>query len=124
MGDTDHAGYIPADAGSGPAVADRAPATHAGPDEADATDDAGHTGEVGAADDAAGAGARGRLPGDRPDDRPDDRTFGASTALSPELNRLAAHLDDLDELPVGDHVARFDAVHSELQDALASIDEV
>ena len=56
-----------------------------------------------------------------------ERSFGASSELPPEVNRIAAAaacLDDLDELPVGDHVARFDAVHSELQDALASIDEV
>jgi hypothetical protein len=45
----------------------------------------------------------------------------------PEVARLAATvagLDDLGELPVGEHVARYDAVHGELQDALASIDGV
>lgn len=33
-------------------------------------------------------------------------------------------LQDLDELPVGEHVARFNAVHEALTAALASIDEV
>jgi hypothetical protein len=32
-------------------------------------------------------------------------------------------LDGLDELPVGDHVEVFDAVHRALQDALATLDE-
>lgn len=33
-------------------------------------------------------------------------------------------LDELDELPVGEHVERFDAVHTELTVALSSIDKV
>lgn len=33
-------------------------------------------------------------------------------------------LHDLDELPVADHVARFNAVHESLTVALSSIDEV
>ena len=33
-------------------------------------------------------------------------------------------LHDLDELPVADHVARFNAVHESLTAALSSIDEV
>jgi hypothetical protein len=33
-------------------------------------------------------------------------------------------LQDLDELPVADHVVRFDAVHESLTAALSSIDEV
>jgi hypothetical protein len=42
-------------------------------------------------------------------------------------DRLAAAADrlaDLADQPVGDHVARYDALHGELQDALAAIDEV
>ncbi|MGH4014941.1 MAG: hypothetical protein ACRDSL_13675 [Pseudonocardiaceae bacterium] len=35
-----------------------------------------------------------------------------------------AGLQDLDELPVVDHVARFNAVHEALTAALSSIDEV
>lgn len=33
-------------------------------------------------------------------------------------------LEDLDELPTADHVARFNAVHVSLSAALSSIDEV
>ncbi len=33
-------------------------------------------------------------------------------------------LEDLDELPTADHVARFNAVHDSLSAALSSIDEV
>ena len=35
-----------------------------------------------------------------------------------------AGLQDLDELPTADHVARFNAVHDSLTAALSSIDEV
>jgi hypothetical protein len=44
-----------------------------------------------------------------------------------ELVRLAAAVAALDEiagLPVAEHVPRYDALHGELSDALASIDEV
>jgi hypothetical protein len=44
-----------------------------------------------------------------------------------ELVRLAAAVAALDEvtsLPVAEHVRRYDALHGELSDALASIDEV
>lgn len=33
-------------------------------------------------------------------------------------------LDGLDDLPVADHVERFDAVHTELTVALSSVDKV
>jgi hypothetical protein len=33
-------------------------------------------------------------------------------------------LDELDELPLAEHVERFDAVHTELTVALSSIDKV
>ena len=33
-------------------------------------------------------------------------------------------LEDLDEIPTADHVARFNAVHDSLSAALSSIDEV
>jgi len=53
---------------------------------------------------------------------------GAAAAdLPPEVARLAgavADLDDLGELPVPEHVGRYDAVHGQLSEALASIDEV
>jgi hypothetical protein len=35
-----------------------------------------------------------------------------------------ADLDQLDDLPVADHVARYDALHGTLSDALAAIDGV
>ncbi|MCW2499321.1 MAG: hypothetical protein JWN87_997 [Frankiales bacterium] len=34
-----------------------------------------------------------------------------------------ARLEGLEDLPVGDHVEVFDAVHRSLQDALATLDE-
>ena len=46
---------------------------------------------------------------------------------SPAVGRVdaaLAHLDGLDDRPVGDHVAAYDAVHRGLQDALAALDEV
>jgi hypothetical protein len=35
-----------------------------------------------------------------------------------------ANLDQLDDLPVADHVARYDALHGALSEALAAIDGV
>lgn len=40
------------------------------------------------------------------------------------VDAALAGLDDLDALPVADHVARFAALHDELTAALACIDEV
>jgi len=40
------------------------------------------------------------------------------------LAAAAAALDQLDGLPVADHVARYDALHGELSDALATIDGI
>ncbi|WP_424188351.1 hypothetical protein ACOBQX_09835 [Actinokineospora sp. G85] len=40
------------------------------------------------------------------------------------IAEAVAGLDGLDELPVDEHVARFDAVHVALTAALASIDKV
>ncbi len=40
------------------------------------------------------------------------------------VDTALATLDDLDALPVAEHVARFAALHDELTAALASIDEV
>jgi hypothetical protein len=40
------------------------------------------------------------------------------------VDQALARLDGLDDLPVGEHVAAFDAVHRALQDALATLDEV
>jgi hypothetical protein len=40
------------------------------------------------------------------------------------LGAVVGELNDLAELPVPEHVARYDALHGELAAALASIDEV
>jgi hypothetical protein len=39
------------------------------------------------------------------------------------VDAALARLDALDETPVAEHVAQFDALHRTLQDALAAIDE-
>ncbi|WP_197285122.1 hypothetical protein [Sciscionella sediminilitoris] len=40
------------------------------------------------------------------------------------LNAAVADTEGLGEVPVADHVVRFEAVHTALTDALGSIDEV
>jgi hypothetical protein len=40
-----------------------------------------------------------------------------------QVNEALVRLERLDELPVGEHVEVFDAVHRSLQDALATLDE-
>ena len=40
------------------------------------------------------------------------------------IDAAMAGLGELDALPVAEHVARFDAVHSALSDALSAIDKV
>ncbi|GGM79585.1 hypothetical protein GCM10012275_57780 [Longimycelium tulufanense] len=40
------------------------------------------------------------------------------------VDAALAGLVDLDTLPVADHVARFDAVHGALTDALSAIDRI
>lgn len=48
---------------------------------------------------------------------------GALTgALTGPLTRALAALDDLDALPVAEHVARFEAVHEEATRTLSTID--
>jgi hypothetical protein len=44
--------------------------------------------------------------------------------VTERLGAAAERLADLAEVPVTEHVARYDALHGELQDALAAIDEV
>ncbi|MGH3900072.1 MAG: hypothetical protein ACRDTA_17890 [Pseudonocardiaceae bacterium] len=60
------------------------------------------------------AGIPGAQPGEEVKSRPPPA--GVADAL--------ADLQDLDELPTADHVARFNAVHDSLSAALSSIDEV
>jgi hypothetical protein len=40
------------------------------------------------------------------------------------MRASVADLDRLDDLPVADHVARYDALHGTLSEALAAIDGV
>lgn len=73
-------------------------------------------------DPAEPPGAEADPPGwaDEPEDEPGE-------PVPPELVRLAAAVGALDEvagLPVAEHVPRYDALHGELSDALAAIDEV
>lgn len=39
------------------------------------------------------------------------------------VDAALAHLDGIEERPVGEHVSAYDAVHRGLQDALATLDE-
>lgn len=57
--------------------------------------------------------------------QPTPAQFSAPHAgIAEGLAAAAAGLGELDGLPVGEHVARFDAVHAILQDALTAIDSV
>jgi hypothetical protein len=47
-----------------------------------------------------------------------------SAAAIAALQDSVADLDQLDDLPVADHVARYDALHGTLSEALAAIDGV
>ena len=48
---------------------------------------------------------------------------GAPTVVG-ALAPSAAALEELDSLPVTEHVARYDAMHGELSEALAAIDGI
>jgi hypothetical protein len=48
----------------------------------------------------------------------------AAPAVVDDLTAAAAALGELDGLPVADHVARYDALHGELSEALAAIDGI
>lgn len=80
------------------------------PEEQAAPPDSGAAGEAG--------GAAVAPPVDRasePETTSEDPTVGRLTGV---LAQLAA----LDELPVGEHPDRYDALHSELTDGLAAVD--
>lgn len=74
----------------------------------EAVQSARSAGSEGVSDEFAGEETDEALGGDIPD------------RLADEVAGLA----ELVELPVADHVERYDALHGELQDALASVDEV
>jgi hypothetical protein len=68
----------------------------------------------------AGSDAGGEAGWGEPDEEPGE-------PVPAEVARLAAAvaaLDELTSLPVAEHVRRYDELHGELSDALASIDEV
>jgi hypothetical protein len=46
-----------------------------------------------------------------------------ATDGDPRVDAALERLDALDELPVSEHVAQYDALHRTLQDALNTIDE-
>jgi hypothetical protein len=46
----------------------------------------------------------------------------AAPAEAVDVEAITAQLDALDELPVSEHVAVFEAVHRSLQDTLAAVD--
>jgi hypothetical protein len=52
-----------------------------------------------------------------------DGEIAEGTAGDPRVDAALERLDALDELPVSEHVAQYDALHRTLQDALATIDE-
>jgi hypothetical protein len=49
---------------------------------------------------------------------------GAEPEVAGALAGSAAALEELDGLPVAEHVARYDALHGELSEALAAIDGI
>lgn len=63
------------------------------------------------------------MPAPPPSHGPDHNTEGGDAALRAAEEAVAA-LDGLAELPVTEHVGRFDLAHAALTEALASIDKV
>lgn len=57
---------------------------------------------------------------------PTSNPAGADSAVSTvaAVQASVADLEQLDDLPVADHVARYDALHGTLSEALAAIDGV
>ena len=65
-------------------------------------------------------------PAGGPAGNPAGNPAGAGSAASTvaAVQASMADLDQLDDLPVADHVARYDALHGTLSEALAAIDGV
>lgn len=55
---------------------------------------------------------------------PDADFSHVETPAVARAEQAVAALDDLDQLPITEHVGRFDAAHAALAEALASIDQV
>jgi hypothetical protein len=68
----------------------------------------------------------GNPPGNPPAGNPAGHPAGADSAASTvaAVQASVTDLDQLDDLPVADHVARYDALHGTLSEALAAIDGV
>ena len=63
-------------------------------------------------------------PPNRPVPGPPPAQGGSAESTVAALRAEVAELDRLGDLPVGEHVARYDALHGTLSDALAAIDGV
>src|SRR5690349_9959396 len=74
----------------------------------------------------APAGTPASGPAGNPAGTPAGNPAGADSAASTvaAVQASMADLDQLDDLPVADHVARYDALHGTLSEALAAIDGV
>jgi len=72
------------------------------------------------------AGTPASGPAGNPAGTPAGNPAGADSAASTvaAVQASMADLDQLDDLPVADHVARYDALHGTLSEALAAIDGV
>ena len=68
------------------------------------------------------AGGPAGTPAGTPAGNPAGADSAASTVAAVQASM--ADLDQLDDLPVADHVARYDALHGTLSEALAAIDGV
>ena len=73
---------------------------------------------------AAGNPAGSGPAGSGPDGSGSEGTGPDGAAAVVALRDSVAALDQLDDLPVADHVARYDALHGTLSEALAAIDGV
>ena len=51
-----------------------------------------------------------------------DQTAGDNTVDTSDIDEAIAGTENLDTVPLTEHVGRFDAVHMALNDALTSID--
>ncbi len=93
--------------GAQPGASESRPAgqAHAGPPSADRRQDGGS---------AVGRTAAG----------PDVGREDAATAVEQSIHAALAGLDGLDDLAVGEHVQRFDAVHTALTEALTSAENM
>ncbi|GAA3389742.1 hypothetical protein [Cryptosporangium minutisporangium] len=75
--------------------------------------------------DSQGFGAAVPKPGPPPAPKPGPPSpslVADSAAAEEQVAAVLAHLDDLDERPIAEHVAAYETVHRTLQDTLAAVD--